>query len=372
MNPFQYGKVVTGKDFCPRAEEALVRSALEDNKIVLINGKPKVGKTSLVRQVLKDFNSTNFVVNVDLNIIDSLGEIERRIVLALMESDVQTMPFKEVLIKYQKYNPSIKVDDTNDDINFSVPLRTGVSSTAIVDVLHTFLKEKDGKYPVLVLDNIQGLFALEEQKEFIPILVDFIGSTRKVRYVLVETVDLYSEKKKSILVDFTNEYTHSVFVDPLPEDKYKAFLTAKFLETANVTLKEEVLPKLLSTAGALTMDRQHLAYALWEVKGEESSLDSLHLNKALRSIFDKYKEFFDVIFEELTPLQRKILKLLAKDKDAKIYSKGFTDKVGPVAGNTIIKTIQALVKRRLIYKDGPYYRFSNPFFREWINRFFND
>lgn len=372
MNPFPYGKIVSGKDFCPRTEEALVRQSLENNKIILINGKPKVGKTSLVKQVLSGFTSTNFFVNVDLNIIDSLGEVERRIVLALMQADVQTMPFKEVLIKYQKYSPSIKVDDTNDDISFSVPLRTGVSSVAVIDLLKTFLKEKDGKYPILFLDNIQGLFALEEQTEFIPILAEFIGSTRKIRYILVETVDLYSEKKKSLLADFSNDYTQSVFIDPLPETKYSDFLKEKFLESANVVLKDEVISKLISTAGPLTMDRQHLAYALWEVKGEEKSLETTHLTKALKSVFDKYKEFFDVIFEELTPLQRKILKLLAKEKDAKIYSKNFTDKVGPVAGNTIVKTIQALVKRRIIYKEGPYYRFSNPFFREWINRLFND
>jgi hypothetical protein len=187
---------------------------------------------------------------------------------------------------------------------------------------------------------------------------------------LSESVDLFSETKKSLLTDFANENSLSVFLDPIPEDKYISFVKEKFAEQS-IVLKEDVFPKIASTAGRVTGDRQHFMYSLWEIKGDSQTIDTVHVSKALKNIFDKYKEFFDVMFEELTPLQRKILKLLAEDKESKIYSRQFSDRVGPVANNTIIKVVQALVKRRIIYKEGPYYIFSSPFFREWINQNFN-
>jgi AAA+ ATPase superfamily predicted ATPase len=206
LNPFHYGKIVFGSDFCPRAEEAQFREGFENNKIILLTGKPKIGKTSLVKHVISQYPQTNFLVHVDLKLIESLADVERRLVLSLIESEVQTTPFKQVLIKYQKYNPSIKVDATNDDISFSVPTRTGVTSFAVIDLLRNFLKENNGKYPVLFLDNIQGLLSLED-KEFITMLSEYISSTRKL--------DMYCLKVLICLVKLKSPYSLTLLMKTL-------------------------------------------------------------------------------------------------------------------------------------------------------------
>ena len=367
MNPFHYGKIVYGDDFCPRVEEQKLKEAFESGKIILINGKPKVGKTSLVKQVLRNFGSYS-LIHVDLKLIETLADVEKKIVLSLIESEVKTTPFKEVLVKYQKFSPSIKVDSSTDDISFSVPTRAGVTSESIIDLLKNFMKESNGKTPILFLDNIQGIMSLED-KEFLPVLMEYISQTRKIRYVIVESKDLFDEKR-TVIAEFANENVESIYLGPIPLGDYQNYMQARF-SNAGCSVKEDVLVKFEAISGSLTGDRQHLAYSLFEVRGEANNLDVVHLSKALHNIFDKHKEFFDVIFEELTPLQRKVLKIMSSSMDSKIYSRPFVEQVGPVASNTIIKVVQALVKRRIVYKEGPYYRFSNPFFREWINMTFN-
>lgn len=367
MNPFHYGKIVYGDDFCPRAEEHKLKQAFESGKIVLINGKPKVGKTSLVKQVLRNFGSYS-LIHVDLKLIESLADVEKKIVLALIESEVKSTPFKDVLVKYQKFSPSIKVDSSTDDISFSIPVRSGVTSQSIIDLLKNFMKETNGKTPVLFLDNVQGLLSLEDQ-EFLPVLMEYISQTRKIRYIIVESKDLFDEKK-TIINEFANDNVETMYLDAIPLQDYRNYMLARFT-AVGCSLKDDLLNKFDGISGTLTGDRQHLSYSLFEIRGEAQQLDTVHLSKALHNIFDKHKEFFDVIFEELTPLQRKILKIMSSDVDSKIYSRSFVDQVGPVASNTIVKVVQALVKRRIVYKEGPYYRFANPYFREWINSTFN-
>lgn len=367
MNPFHYGKIVYGPDFCSREEEKKIKEAFNQGKMILINGKPKVGKTSLVYQALRNIPGYA-LIHVDFKLIETLADVEKRIVSALIAEEVKTVPFKDVLVRYQKYNPSIKVDPTTNDISFSVPTRSGVTSNSIVDLLKNFMRERESIVPIFFMDNIQGVMSLED-KEFLPVLMEYITSTRKIRYVIVESRDLFDDKK-TVINEFSNENAEILYLNPLPLEKYQEYMSSRFTNEG-CSLTQDLLTKFETVSGALTGDRQHLAYSLWEVRGEEKSLDTVFISKALNNIFDKHKEFFDVVFEELTPLQRKILRIMSSEFDAKIYSRSFIEQVGPVAGNTIVKTVQALVKRRIVYKEGPYYRFANPFFREWINLTFN-
>ena len=52
-NPFEYGTFVTGEQFCGRSKEITeLRKAILGHQHLLINAERRIGKTSLVEQIL--------------------------------------------------------------------------------------------------------------------------------------------------------------------------------------------------------------------------------------------------------------------------------------------------------------------------------
>ena len=363
-NPFIYGKPVTNNDFCHRValEEKLERILKEDKKVYL-TGKHKMGKTSLVKEVAQKFSKTHYLVHIDLKFCESLENVEGKVLESLLKAESEYRPHKEVLKYFASYQPSMGFDELTSEVSFSLLKKSEGSLDSLKKSLD-LLRPQGTLIPLVFIDNLQELPA---GKDSLKIFLDKAFNNQEASFIFCESIDLFKEKSEHQEA-FSGLY-QEVALEAFEESVYFEFVKKKML-TKGLELSESVFKEILALAGDVSGDRQLFLATLWEILEENQVIDSLSLKQTLRENFERYQDLYLAIFEDLTILQKRVLKLLASDKEAKVYSRAFSDKVGPTAGNTVTKVLLALTNRRLIYKEGSNYRFLNPFFKEWIKKYF--
>ena len=123
---------------------------------------------------------------------------------------------------------------------------------------------------------------------------------------------------------------------------------------------------LISLADSVTGDVQELCEAIWETTEEGEQIGVDDIPRALELIFSREGEAYGAAIRSLTAKQTSLLRALAETKKAKPFSIEFMDRVRTTSTGIIRASLKRLIDKRLIYEYGGEYRFTNPFFREWI------
>ena len=83
MNPFKYGCVVDGDNFCARVEaERQLRRFVESGQNVVVQGARRMGKSSLVRKVVSGMRGEKLIY-VDLYYIGTMSDLCSRVMAGI-------------------------------------------------------------------------------------------------------------------------------------------------------------------------------------------------------------------------------------------------------------------------------------------------
>lgn len=347
---FNHGIPVTNNDFCPRSELAVMQKSIDSNKSVYLVGRHKMGKTSTV-QNLKLTN--HFLVNVDFKQVHKKEDILKTVVKAILQSDQsqQTNPdFTALFQKFNKYGPNVSY--TNNQMQFTI---NPTGEVKVQDVL-SLLGPINGKTPVLFLDNIQQIHKVNKE-----LSTQLVTAALKHLTIFGEAGDIFQTGVK-----FTNLVSKTTYIEmqPLTAANYQKYALNIFQENSK-ELSPEILIEGLALAGELSNDRQMFFKTLLEEN--VTSYQSYHLEQAMKLIVDQYSDLYEVIWEDLTLNQQNTLQKLASDPEVRVYSKQFCEELKIQNTNTVIKILQSLMKKKLVYKQGPSHQLFSPFFRYWIS-----
>jgi uncharacterized protein len=166
-NPFRYGGIVTGDSFCNRVEEQrdLLR-AMEDCEKIFLYSERRMGKTSLVQQVLTQLPKDRFLpVYIDLWPTDSLRScvslIAKSVSESLSDPVGKVMQFTKRFFSHLR--PSVSLDDDGKPVVSFNLIRSNVGDPDIDSVLTVpdkIAKER-GKTPIIVFDEFQRILEYE-------------------------------------------------------------------------------------------------------------------------------------------------------------------------------------------------------------------
>ena len=80
MNPFRYGEVVTGKDFCRRPVlVSQLRQRLESGRNTAIVGERRTGKTSLIHETARRIRGLR-LMHAQLWAVKSVDDVAQRLI----------------------------------------------------------------------------------------------------------------------------------------------------------------------------------------------------------------------------------------------------------------------------------------------------
>lgn len=347
---FTHGTPVTGNDFCPRAELAVMQKSIENGKSVYLVGRHKMGKTSAVQNLqLKD----HFLVNVDFKSVHKKDDILKTVVKAILKADQsqQSNPdFTALFQKFNQYGPTVGL--VNNQMQFSI---NPTGELKIQEVL-ALLAPVNGKTPVLFLDNIQQIHKVS--KEF---ATQLVTAALKHLTVFSEAGDIFQTGVK-----FVNLVPKTTYIEmqPLDTAAYQKYAQSIFQENEK-ELSPAVFAEGLNLAGELSNDRQMFFKMLLEA--DVTTYQSYHLEEAMKLVVDQYSDLYEVIWEDLTDNQQNTLRKLAQDPEVRVYSKQFCEELDIQNTNTVIKILQSLMKKKLVYKQNSSHQLFSPFFRYWLN-----
>ena len=110
MNPFKFGQVVNGNNFCPRPElQQMLARSIKTAQNTVLQGDRRMGKTSLVYETVKSFKKHR-LLSIDLMGIKSADDLCKRIVRSLISLEQQDGLFEKGGAAIPPLRPTITID----------------------------------------------------------------------------------------------------------------------------------------------------------------------------------------------------------------------------------------------------------------------
>lgn len=344
MNPFQYGSVVTGDQFCNRTQEIReLRSDIDNGLNVLIYAPRRFGKTSLVQEVVN--NGPYLVLFYDL-----MGAVDKqsftqgyfRSIARSLERSADRIV--RVLKESLHFKPEVSATfDESGTPAFSVTISPGREEPILEEVLElpARLSEKRKKRVVVIFDEFQEITRLGLEGTLRSIIQSH-GS--RVSY-------LFMGSKKSIMermffdrrAPFFQSVKH-VPIRPIQADAWFPFLKDRFAG-GNKTISDSAIHQILNITAGFPYYTQQIAYELYALTTETA--DQTLAQQAIDQVIAKEEDFFLVEWDALSPNQKKALQIVAQAGQAAIFGETIL-KQYQLTASVLKKAVDGLVAKDLV------------------------
>ena len=366
-NPFYYGGTIDDEYFCNRADELRdIKIDITSGLNTLIYAPRRFGKTSLVLKALKELEKNNEVkyIFLDLMYLSTVEEFINNYFNALAKTleeptDKIINFFKSIL----KIRPNINVSfDASGNPNYSLALGSEDINRTLEEVLNIPLAfVKNGKKIVIVMDEFQEIINL------------------KLESKLRSVIQLHSNKIAYIFMGSKKSLLHQMFLDKnrpfyksvkhfkikeINRDSWNEFIISRFLHS-DKKIDTTIIDKILVITKGFPYYTQQFAYEIWNIT--ENTVDESLFQKALKTILDREEDLFIVEFDNLTPNQKKALKIVVAKDGKNLYDEQYLAKY-QIKSGSIQAALKNLLERDILDKNSDGYYFQDPLFEYWIKR----
>ena len=367
--PFRYGCVVDGEYFCPRPElERQLRGYAESGQNLVIQGERRMGKTSLVKKAISGMKGERLLY-IDLYGIRTLSDFCRR-VMAGVGGVTEKMSFlKKALELAYRLRPALTIDANTGAPTITVDARAASEPDSLGAVMSTVKNLAEDGGLCVVMDEFQDLLRLKDSER---ILAEMRGTIQ----FQADTPYFYLGSARNEILKIFTHYDSPFFksalpfeVPPIDADEFAKFIVSRF-KKGGCKIDADTARSIIGFANGVSGDVQELCDALWSVTDEGGVATKDDLPKALAVVFAREKNSFESAIADLTPNQLSVLRGLAEMASVRTFSSEFMDHIRISSPGAIKRAINSLVAARLIYLYHGEYKFSNPFFKEWLGRGF--
>jgi hypothetical protein len=366
LNPFKYGKIVSGQDFCGR--KALLNQiigSVKSSQNIVIKGERRIGKSSAIYEAVLKCKGVQLLY-VDLLGIKSIDALCKRILRAIVVLEQKAGFFDKILKTLSYLRPSISVDPITlmPTITFDASVELKANSIPEVLLLIESLHKK--KRIVVVLDEFQDILQLGDAREALSLMRGKIQFQKDIPYVFAGSI---RNKMDEIFTHPDSPFFKSaipITVDPLPYAEFSEFLKKKFA-AGKRRINDEALKKIFEIAHDIPGDIQQLCEALWTVTSSHSVIGLERLKDALELIFAREQKSYENDISLLTDFQIRCLLTIAREGGNKVFSVSFMKSAGVNNPSSVRRAIRRMINLNILFESKNEYRFVNPFFRAWIN-----
>ncbi|MBR3223337.1 MAG: hypothetical protein IKF72_14045 [Kiritimatiellae bacterium] len=367
MNPFKYGCVVCGENFCRRGEaERQLRRFAESGQNVVVQGPRRMGKSSLVKKAISDMHGMNLVY-IDLYYIGSLSDLCKRVMAGIAGMNSKMSFIRKVMSLVSHLRPTLSFSTTDGSPIISVDARAADDPNSLQTVMELLEKIASGGKTCIVFDEFQDILRIPDADRVMAEMRGAIQFQPDIPYFFLGSVRhdmmaIFSSPKSPFF-----KSAAAFEVDTIPRKDFVAFIGRRFAKGKR-KIADETASRLIDVADSVSGDVQELCAALWETTNDGATITEGDVPLALEHIFARERKGFEKSIARLTPTQIAVLKGLAATDEAKIYSSQFLDSIRIASTGTVKKAVKRLAADELVYEWNHTWRFVDPFFREWVNR----
>jgi len=370
-NPFEYGTTVTGDSFCNRRQELadLVR-AMENSERLFLYSERRLGKTSLVFNVLRNLDPDRYLVAyIDLWATD--GEISfatataKGITQAMGKTADRILEVAKHL--FSRFTPSVSLDDEGKPkVSFGVS--TGAQAEQDIEEVLSAparIAADTKRKVVLVFDEVQRIFEYESD-HVERLLRSIIQQQNNVGYIFLGS-------RKHLIQEMFLNHSRPLYrsaghypIGSINVEHWRPFIRSKF-EQADKRIKDKLIDRICELTEGHPFYTQHLCHALWErcEPGQEVTDESI--KQGLQTLLARESYAYTSLWESLAINQRKLLKGLALEgSNTMPFSAAFAHKYGLGSSSNVQRAANSLIKRDLIDREDRSFTVIDRFFRIWI------
>ncbi|MBI4669242.1 MAG: ATP-binding protein, partial [Elusimicrobia bacterium] len=356
MNPFKYGRVVSGQDFCPRPElNKQLTEFIESGQNAMLEGERRMGKTSLVCEVIRRIKRRRMLY-VDLLEIKTADDLCKRMVKAIISMERQAGFLEKALGSLSQLRPVVSADPLTGQPTISLDAAVRMKPDSI-DGLLDLIQGAHKRTPLtVVFDEFQDILNLPDAKETLAVLRSKIQFHEDIPYIFAGSV---RNQMKEIFTHPQSAFFKSavpVEVGPLNAAVFTRFLTDKFALGKRV-IDAAVIAKVIEVAENVPGDAQELCAALWETTSYRDAVKEANLAAALETIYAREAKGYETMLVQLTGQQLKCLIGLARLGGKAPQSAAFIQGAGLSLPASSKKALDRLGRLKIIYRHQGEYKF---------------
>lgn len=365
MNPFKYGQVVNGNNFCHRTElQEMLSHHIKTAQNTVLQGDRRMGKTSLVYETVRNLKKYR-LLSIDLMGIKSADDLCKRIARSLISLEQQAGMLEKAIAAFPRLRPSITFDPVSGQAGVSFDTSIKLTPDSIKG-LFDLIKQASARKPTVVfIDEFQDILNLPDSDETLALLRAEIQHHQDVPYLFAGSM---RNRMMEIFTLPDSPFFKSALpleIGPLNPQEFIPFLIEKF-STGDRCLPPELGERILSLADRTSGDVQQLCGALWETTRHGEPLEEKHLPPALLRIFAQETKGYEAMLVQVTAQQQNCLRALAKLGGESPCSETFMRETGIQHASSVKKAITRLCQLQIVYPREEDFRFLNPFFKHWL------
>lgn len=369
MNPFKYGKVVSGTYFYNRKTElARIKSTLSGGNNLVLYAPRRYGKSSLVNKALNELEKEGYTtVYVDFMGIYSREVFIKNYSKAIVEKEKTSI--EKVVKKLGKLIrgivPAVSFD-TLGNPQFSFSWIEGNSKEAtledVIDLPEKLASSKN-KW-IIAFDEFQEITKLNGES-FEKILRSIIQHHKNVSYLFLGSrthllKDMFSNKNRA----FYNS-AMLMSLDLINKRDSLRYLEKKFSKD-KIIITKEVAGYLLERVNSIPYYIQFVAAEIWQqVINNKRGIKKEDVDNSIKTIIELKSDYYWELTSKQTNYRKKVLYALCNSPKG-IFSKEVTNKYNLGANSTTQKAIKSFIEEGIIEHFNDRYEFSDPIYKLFL------
>lgn len=364
VNPFLYAAPVGNEDLIDRDTEAeqLLAAAREGNNSRLVAPR-RFGKTSLLRRVLAEAQEENWqTVYVDFFGVVTLADVGERIERAY--SAALRGPVARWFDGVRRtLSPGVRAGPPGLPVGAEVRLEPAVTPLLDRLALPRKVYERWGTRVLVAFDEFQGVLTAQSDADAV-IRSEIQHHGDAASYIFAGSQvgmmeSLFTDRRRAFYAQ-----AGAVHLPPLPPGPTAEFVSERFARTGRDV--GDALGPVLQIAAGHPQRTMLLAHALWDATPEGGRAGEEIVGEVLDRLMQDLIGEFSAIWSSLTVGQRRMLALVAEDRD-RPYSR--SSSVGGSKGSAVRQSLETLVELGEIVKDQAHlsgYRVVDPLLASWV------
>jgi len=360
-NPFKYGVVVTGEDFVDRKEEIeiLKKNLLAGQNIILYSSR-RLGKTSLMKQVMNLFPKQVIPIYMDFFGITSKKALVKKMLNELMITAYPKLTMLRNEIQKLLSKITVKIILVKDNVELEIKTGENILDEELEELfdLPEKIAEKKGKRIIVMFDEFQDISELGTVK-IEKIMRSKFQHHKNVSYLFVGS-------KTNMMRMLFDDPTHAFYrfgkemkLSNIPKEEFAQFIKTKFEQTGR-NIGVQTIDKILSFTDGHPYFTQKLCQQIWY--DASMTVDENIVTNAIQKITRTGADFYEQIWTSLTQTQRRLLTGLSTEPSANRYTQNFINKFDLKTAAHVKRAFDSLEKKRIIEKG----KIGDIFFSEWI------
>lgn len=368
-NPFRVGGEVLGEHFTDRGYEVeLVLGAMRGGERLLVTGSRRMGKSAVIGRAAERLEGAGgVVVTAELGTASSLLDVVDR----LLGGVARVEPWRARLVEWTRaLAPMVRLGfDAAGEPQLSVgtdvrPRRAEAERRLLEGVVDRVESLAEGGSPVVVvLEEFQRISELGGEPAE-RLLRDRMQENRATAFVCTASdEDAIGELLQPTRAFY--RFFERIRIGLIDPDHMGRWIDARLTETG--VRASGVGARLVSAVGPRTHDIVRGARILWFQRRAEGTASAQDVDAAVAEIVTQCDPAFRRSWEQLTPLQQRLLRALAEGA-RELHSTNTRGRYGLGASSSVTTALTALVSQSHLSRSDGELTFDDPYCRDWVLR----